>query len=176
MMTVVIIVVLALAVREDLLRHRIPNSLNLAGLVLAVGLAFLIDGVGGALTAAGGAVVGAAALLPFYLLRGMGAGDVKLMAVAGAFLGPFHALLAAAMALMAGAVLAVIIVGWRLVEPRPPVQSSSAEAASTWRAVATISTVGKERFPYALAIATGVVAMLWQRGSISGLLALVGVP
>jgi Flp pilus assembly protein protease CpaA len=98
------------------------------------------------------------------------------MAVAGAFLGPFHALLAAAMALMAGGGLAVIIVAWRLIEPRSAVQSSSAEAASTWRREATISNVGKERFPYALAIATGVVAMLWQRGSISSLLALVGVP
>jgi len=176
-MTGVVLVVFALAVREDLLKHRIPNSLNLAGLVLGVGLAFLLDGVGGALAATGGALVGAAALLPFYLLRGMGAGDVKLMAAAGAFLGPLHALLAAAMALMAGAVLAVFIIAWRLVEPRSPLHSSpSAEATSTWRTVAALSTVGKERFPYALAIAGGVVAMLWQRGSMSGLLALVGVP
>jgi len=124
LMTGVVLVVFALAVREDLLKHRIPNSLNLAGLVLGVGLAFLLDGVGGALAATGGALVGAAALLPFYLLRGMGAGDVKLMAAAGAFLGPLHALLAAAMALMAGAVLAVFIIAWRLVEPRSPLHSS----------------------------------------------------
>lgn len=176
LMSGVVLILLALAVREDLLRHRIPNQLNLAGLVLAVGLAFLINGVSGVLTAVYGAVVGAAMFLPFYFLRGMGAGDVKLMAVAGAFLGPFHALLAAAMALMAGALLGVIIVGRRLVESRLPAQSSSAEVGSTWRRVTIISAIGKERFPYALAIASGVVAMLWQRGSISELLALVGVP
>ena len=35
------IMILGLAVREDLIRHRIPNTLTVAGLVLGLGLALL---------------------------------------------------------------------------------------------------------------------------------------
>ena len=170
------VVVLALAVREDLLRHRIPNALNMAGVVLGFGLATLAGGVSGAIHSVEGALVGCTALIPFYLLRGMGAGDVKLMGATGAFLGPSGALLATALALIAGAVLAVGIIVWRLVEPRPRLEASpSGEASAAWRAAATISVVRKERFPYAVAIAVGVVTTLWLRGSLGALFVALGI-
>ncbi len=175
-MTGFVIVVLALAVRADLLEHRIPNALNLAGLILGLGLASLVGGASGIVYSAGGALVGSAALIPFYLLRGMGAGDVKLMGATGAFLGPSGALLAAALTLIAGAVLGFAIVLWRLVEPRSPLETSPpGEASVAWRAAATISIARKERFPYAVAIAVGVVATLWLRGALGALVSAFGV-
>ena len=68
-----------------------------------------MDGYSGFLTGAGGVAVGMGVFLPFYLSRGMGAGDVKLMGTVGAFLGPKYALLASGLCLGAGGVLAIII-------------------------------------------------------------------
>jgi len=175
-MTVALLIMLALAAREDLLRHRVPNVLTASALLMGVALAFLIGGWTGFFVSLGGALVGCATLLPFYLLRGMGAGDVKLMAAAGAFLGPGSAVLAAALALVAGCVLAVAIVAWRLVEPCLRLEPSPAGGASAgWRSAAAFSIVRKERFPYAIAIAVGVVATLWLQGQLGNLSAALGI-
>lgn len=174
--TAIIVVVVALAIREDLLRHRIPNALNLSALTLGLGLALLGAGVGGLGQAASGVLVGFAALLPIYLLGGMGAGDVKLMSAAGAYLGPSGALLAAAVALVAGAVLAMGIVIWRMSQAKSlEVTSPSIEAPPRPRTAAAIARARKERFPYAIAIAVGVVAVLWLRGALGGLMAVAGI-
>jgi prepilin peptidase CpaA len=171
-----LLIVLAFAVREDLLRQRIPNTLNAAALFLGLTMASLTAGWSGFINSFGGALVGCAALVPFYLLRGMGAGDVKLMAAAGSFMGPSSALLAAAMALVAGASLAVAIIVWRLVESRPHLDVSSASGtAAAWRAAATISTVRHERFPYAVAIGVGVVGALWLQGLLGSLVTALGI-
>jgi prepilin peptidase CpaA len=47
----------------------------------------ILGGSAGGLAALGGLAVGFAALIPFYALGGLGAGDVKLMATAGSLLG-----------------------------------------------------------------------------------------
>ena len=54
-------------------------------------------------------MAGTALFLPFFLLGGMGAGDVKLLAALGAWLGPRDALWLAVYASMAGGVLAVVL-------------------------------------------------------------------
>lgn len=59
----------------------------------------LVNGVGGLL-------VGAGIFFPFYLLKGMGAGDVKLMGAVGAFLGPYHVLSAGITVALFGGVIA----------------------------------------------------------------------
>ena len=72
----------------DLRTRRIPNWLNLSGVVLGVGLnALFLRGEGAKLAAEG---LGLALLiyLPLYLIRAMGAGDVKFMAAIGALIGP----------------------------------------------------------------------------------------
>ncbi len=72
----------------DLRTRRIPNWLNLSGLILGFGLNTLfLQREGLKLVATG---VGLALLIyvPLYLIRAMGAGDVKFMAAIAAFLGP----------------------------------------------------------------------------------------
>ena len=66
--------------------HQIPNSLVL--FVAASGLlyqSFALGAVGFGESLLG-MLIGLVALLPFYLLKGMAAGDVKLMAAVGAWL------------------------------------------------------------------------------------------
>jgi prepilin peptidase CpaA len=94
-----------------LAEHRISNVLTLAGLPAALA-AVNLGGASGFLNALAGAGVGLLCFLPLYLSKGMGAGDVKLMAAAGAFFGPSDAFVAALLSLASGAVLALVILLW----------------------------------------------------------------
>lgn len=96
------------ATLEDLWRRRISNGTVLAG--LAAGLLLQVGSLGwgrGLRAWAGGAVVGLAVFLIFFLAGGMGGGDVKLMAAFGACLGVTQILRAALLAAMVGALLAL---------------------------------------------------------------------
>jgi prepilin peptidase CpaA len=79
--------VLAAAV-YDLRFRRIPNWLNLSGIILGFGFNALLFQLSGTAKAGEGMLLAFAIYLPLYLLRGMGAGDVKLMAAVGALVGP----------------------------------------------------------------------------------------
>jgi prepilin peptidase CpaA len=83
----------AIAAGWDLHARRIPNRLVLTGLALALAAQWCLHGAGeGARQWMLGILTGGGLFIPLYLLRGMGAGDVKLMAAVGAFVGPELAL------------------------------------------------------------------------------------
>jgi prepilin peptidase CpaA len=96
---------------KDLATRRIPNRLLLAGLGCALLLRLCSARPGASLLdLLGGMALGFALFLPFYLLRGMAAGDVKLMAVVGAFAGPEKAFAISVLAWCAGGVMALLVV------------------------------------------------------------------
>jgi prepilin peptidase CpaA len=72
----------------DLRSRRIPNWLTVSGLVIGIAANTALGGWGGLKTSLLGAAVGLALLLPFVLLRSLGAGDWKLAGALGAFVGP----------------------------------------------------------------------------------------
>ncbi len=82
----------AFAAVTDLAYRKIPNPLVLTGVVGALLLQWLPFGASFPLAWLTGLLTGFFVLLPLYLLRGMAAGDVKLMAMVGAFTGPETAL------------------------------------------------------------------------------------
>jgi prepilin peptidase CpaA len=160
----------AWAVREDLLAHRIPNLLT--GSVLGVGLVLqlALGGWGALGQATLGVLVGLAVLLPFYLLRAMGAGDVKLLAALGALLGPHWALIAGIGTLIAGGILAgaYLLAG--------ALRAALVPAGAPWslrilNARERAQQLRRERFPYALAIAVGALAAVIQRGDLQAVFA-----
>ena len=112
-----LLAVLLVSSVTDLAWHRIPNTLLLSALVLALILQASGDGLDGMLAAAGGLLVGLAFLMPLHVMGGMGAGDVKLLGVVGAFLGPWGALVAGAAALISGAILGIAYIAWRSIRP-----------------------------------------------------------
>ncbi len=94
----------------DYRERRVPNWLNgtLAGLgILAQASYFGWAGVGTALT---GLLVGFGLLIIPWMMYGMGAGDVKLMAAIGAWLGPWLTLLGCVVGMLLGGLIAVVMI------------------------------------------------------------------
>ena len=102
--------VLLAALFTDLRKRKIPNLLILLGLVSSlIGQLFLPQGIG-FMQWGIGVLVGFICFFPLYVLRGMAAGDVKLMMVVGGFVGFPLVLMAALYSYAAGGLMAIIIV------------------------------------------------------------------
>jgi len=84
----VLIATVLAAAYYDLRVRRIPNWINVAGAMLGLGLNVYFQSVQGVMLAAGGLLIALCIYVPLYALKGMGAGDVKLMAAIGAIAGP----------------------------------------------------------------------------------------
>jgi prepilin peptidase CpaA len=107
-----------------------------------------------------------ALFLPFYLARGMGAGDVKLMGAAGAFLGPQDALQATILSLIAGGTIAIIILLLRggLTDLLKRYWATLKCLFFTRKIIHPPPAPGEVaamKFPYAAAIGIGTVTTLW---------------
>ena len=170
----VLTMLLALAAYIDIRKHRIPNLLILAGLCFAIpygGLHPASAGSNGWLFASAGCLVGLFSLLPLYLLRAMGAGDAKLMAMVGAFVGPLGAFCAALATLVAGGMLAIAVLLWkrrvrralRNVYQLVTTNLLTAPAGSLDFTISGADSTGK--LPYAVAIAAGTLTYLGASAS-----------
>jgi prepilin peptidase CpaA len=152
----------------DVRTRHIPNVLTLGGAVVALTYGFVSLGPAGFSYGVLGWLTGFALFLPFFLLGGMGAGDVKLLACLGAWLGPRSALWMALYASMAGGVMAVcvalaagylrqawanlsiLLLSWQTEGIKPLPQLTLGEARGP-------------RLPYALPITAGAVAAIWLK-------------
>ncbi len=107
----VLMILLGVAVWFDIKARRIPNWLVLTGLMSSLGIQLLFSN--GSFSAWGlGLLAGFGLFLPLYLVRAMGAGDVKLMGMVGGFLGPVGAAGVVLTTLVAGGILAVGVALW----------------------------------------------------------------
>jgi prepilin peptidase CpaA len=141
--------IVAVATFTDLRERRISNALSLGGALLGLLANVASAGVLGAVLSVLGWGLCLVCFLPLYVSGGTAAGDVKLMAMVGAFLGPMDGFIACACALVAGGSLGFLVLSWRThVAPR---LSSGAFAAGH-----------VEKIPYAAAIAIGAVAAALQ--------------
>lgn len=96
---------------NDLLSRRIPNLLLMAGMLGAFALHLLSAApVNSVVAGLGGIVTGLLLFLPLYCVRGMAAGDVKLLATVGAFSTPGEVLQIAVWSVCAGGVMALAAV------------------------------------------------------------------
>jgi prepilin peptidase CpaA len=152
----------------DLRTRRIPNDVTFGSALIALAVATVIGGATGLVWALAGWGLGLLLFFPLFALRGMGAGDVKLLAAFGAWLGPGAIVWVALYSAIAGGVLAIavalargylgrafsnlrlLLTHWRVMGIRP---------------VASISleTTNGPRLAYALPMLTGLVVALWLR-------------
>ena len=163
----VLIAMVTIAAFTDLRSRRIPNVLVAAGLAAALMLHVFLPG-GSPKAWLFGMLVGFALFLPFYLVRGMAAGDVKLMTAVGAFVGPQMALQIALATFLIGGIwaLAMILFKGKLRIAWTNLRAITAPLfmrALGMQASATAmphESVG--HMPYGVAIALGTVAsVLW---------------
>jgi prepilin peptidase CpaA len=164
--TLAVVAMITAACFCDLRRGRVPNALTFGAAAIAVALHSAIGGWSGLLLALGGWVVGFALFAPLYALKGMGAGDVKLLAAIGSWLGPVGAVWTALFGAIAGGVLALVVI---LVHGRAmQTMSNIGTILRTWHVAGaqpvpglTLGDVASARLPYALPIAVGAMVTLW---------------
>ena len=86
---IVLTVTLCISTVFDLVSRRVPNPLLFSSLLILIFIASL-SGFYELLRLLVGALFGVVLILPAYLCRSMGAGDVKLVGVVGAAVGALH--------------------------------------------------------------------------------------
>lgn len=100
--------VLFVATLTDLRDRRIPNWLVVPFLIAGLGVSVFANGAAGLGHSVLGLLVGGVATGVFYLLGGMGMGDVKLCAAVGVWVGPNQMALALVAIALAGGGLAIL--------------------------------------------------------------------
>ncbi|HET7061144.1 MAG TPA: prepilin peptidase [Nitrosospira sp.] len=130
----ILLLLLLVAALHDVRTRRIPNVLVLTGVI--AGLSFnslLPKGMGGlgAFASLAGVAAGLLLLLPLYLFRAMGAGDVKLMSMIGAFLGVAEVMHVFIYVLLAGGLLAMGTIWARRKPQAIPVKLRKMRVAGT---------------------------------------------
>lgn len=163
--SVSLVMFLTVACASDLRTRRIPNLLVLLVAVTGIAIAAVsMSWVDGLLKAGAGLATGLAIWLPFYLLRMLGAGDVKLFAAASTFLGARAAVEGALYTAIYGGIVAlafmIIHSGWT------STLLGVTHAAQLPTLVRNDPSSKRRRLPYALAISGGVLTALWWPGHI----------
>jgi prepilin peptidase CpaA len=156
------------AVGWDLATRRIPNVLTFGATFAAVVVHGWTTGWTGAEMSLAGWLVGAAFFFPVFALGGMGAGDVKLIAALGAWLGPAAVAWVALYSGIAGGVMALavamcsgylkkaftnlwcLLMFWRVAGVRPAPELM-------------LSTQQGPRLAYAVPVLAGLVVAVWFR-------------
>ena len=103
------VVLTALAAVRDLQTGKIPNRLIAAGLAAGLVLRTLFEGPAGLASAIPGALLPLLLLFPLFYLRMQGAGDIKLLAMTGCYLGPAGGLKCLCLSYLIGGVFALCL-------------------------------------------------------------------
>jgi prepilin peptidase CpaA len=150
---------------------RVPNWLTFHFLACGLIFSFWKGGSALLLMSTLGAAVGLMTLLPLYSIGGMGAGDVKLMAGVGAWIGPWLTVWAFVSSAMAGTVIAAIMIVYsgELYRHLAMMHTIGHEVL-TIRNPAALSERAAQRkptmklLPYGIPIAVGTIAYFAWRG------------
>jgi len=163
----VVVALGALAVWFDIRERRVPNGLTVPA--LAAGLVIgAVGGWAGFGWALGGAAFGFLFALPFFLVGGLGGGDLKLLTAFGSLLGPGRLVTALVVIGLVGGVIALIAMIRRravgrtfanlwllaLTFGRRSFTGWKGEESEAWL---TLESEGAITVPYAVAISAGAL-------------------
>ena len=155
----------------DVQQQRIPNWLTYPGIVTGIFLRSIFFGWKGLLAALAGCVFAGGVMFLFYLLRAMGAGDVKLLAAVGSLVGPQHAVEVLLATAVAGGLLALLVAFFKRQLIQTLRNVASVISFHFWSGLRSHPDLNLEnpaaaRMPYGLAIAVGTLYVCvtnWRR-------------
>ena len=158
--------VLLIAAVTDLRSHTIPNWLTVPAMASGLLGHTLINGQEGVLFSLKGLGLGLGLFLVFYLLGGMGAGDVKLLSAAGSFVGPSGVLEAAFMTALLGGLYAaaVMVQYWGLRASLRHVGMMVKSLVLTGSLAVSLAASGPQKLRYGLVIGLGTLMSQWWEG------------
>ena len=172
---IIVVVVVCIAACTDLWSFKVPNILTLPFLVSGVIYHSMVHCTIGFQSSLGAALFAFGALILLYVSGGMGAGDVKLMAGVGAWVGVpaiMVVLLSSSIAAGAYALLLVLVHGrawetcsdFRLIWPRLGVAGRHVHGEERVEAKTQRADRRQRLIPFAVMVALGVLATLvWYR-------------
>ncbi len=163
LVTAIVAVGMGAAAVIDLRTRRIPNILTATMAAVGIGLAAAGVGRVGLGASLLGCLLGLAFMLPGHIFGRTGGGDVKLLAAAGALLGPTDTIYAFLYTAIAGGVLALVVAVARRRLTQTLVSTSALVSGREQARAEVESAASDNRFAYAPAIAIGVVlvALSW---------------
>jgi len=164
-LNILLTLVLAIACVTDLRAQRIPNWLTYPAMCLALVLHGAVGGADGLLFSITGLGAGLGLMLLPFLMGVMGAGDVKLLATAGAFMGARAVLSAFVLTSLFGGLYALIVLAFhrRALVARLRALKDAAMLAAAGGGLSLSMPDDGARLPrlcYGLAIAAGCWACL----------------
>ncbi len=164
----VAVAIVSIAAGWDLAARRIPNLLTFGAALAGVVFHAYLAGWSGAGAALAGWLAGAALFFPIFALGGMGAGDVKLLAAIGAWLGPAAVVWVGLFSAIAGGVMAVVLAMWSGYLRQACTNLWS--LLTLWRLTGIrpapelmLSTARGPRLAYAVPVLAGLMAALWYQ-------------
>lgn len=138
----------------DVMWRRVPNVLVLVLLVSGVGAAFTSSGLPGVVASVLLACFGLLLWLPFYALRMLGAGDVKLFAAGSSWLASLsYVLTAAAVTAIVGGVLALV---WAIAQRRAISMVGNLLTTIRFR-IPVVFDTHRTKLPYGIAMGIGIL-------------------
>jgi prepilin peptidase CpaA len=164
MTEIILLLILGTAIASDLRWRTIPNWLTGPSILVGLGLHTVMNQLTGFVFSLEGAGLGLGLFLLMYLLGWMGAGDVKLYAAVGSFLGPAQTISAAMGIALVGGLLAFVMLGFH--------QGWRKMGLCLWSHVQAVILTGSVqrvtpgqgttlKVPYAVAIGLGTIGSYW---------------
>ncbi len=172
-LTVLAIVLVGFGTCIDFARHRLPNWLTINGFLLALALQGYVEGWTGFSDGLIGAAVPFAVFFPFFVIRWMGAGDVKLAMAAGCCMGWPLSLVVCLNALLIGSFAAFAILlargGLAGYLKRYGLMLACLLRAGRFAYLPpdASETAATTRFPYAFVIALGLLTVILWPGELA---------
>src|SRR6476469_9642321 len=157
-------VLLVIACVTDVRWRRIPNALvltlALTGVAFSVCVEPWLAGLG---RASGGLALGFGIWIVFFVIGAIGAGDVKLFAAAGAWLGPAATWRAALVGAAIGGMLAIAMLV-RERRARQGLENVMTSISTRSLAVLAPGASNYRQLPYGVALACGALVVAWIPG------------
>lgn len=164
MTEIILLLILGTAIVSDLRWRIIPNWLTGPSILVGIGLHTFMSQLTGLVFSLEGAALGLSLFVILYVCGWMGAGDVKLFAAVGSFLGPAQTISAALVIALVGGGVAFLMLGFH--------QGWRKTGLWLWSYVQTIlltrsakrltpAHATAPKVPYAVAVSLGTIGSYW---------------